>query len=214
MLLIDHRHCQKVIFFEGFRNVLFVIIHIQPDIFRMHDVLDLHIVIRNDQRAQRHDPDQLAPGILDITGIDRLCVHTLALDIAKRLADRHFLLQADVLWRHQASSAIVRIIQKAVDQRTLILWRFFEDLIDQIGRQFLQNIDFIVEVKLIHDVAQLRIRNTVYNFQLVIRRQVRKHLDRNILWQQTIHNDRLFDQLRLFQQFLEHFRDVGVVVLE
>ena len=123
-------------------------------------------------------------------------------------------MQADILRRHQTAGAIIRIVQIAVDQRALIFGCFFEDLIYQIGRKLLQNIDFIVEVELLYDVTQLRIRNAVHNLELVIRRQVRKNLNRNVLWQQAVNNHRLLDQFRLIQEFLEHFRDIGIVVLE
>ena len=77
-----------------------------------------------------------------------------------------FLFQTDVVRSHQAACTVVRVIEESIYETPLIFWSFLQNLVYQIGRQFLQNIDFIVEVQLIDYIAELFIGNAVYNLQL------------------------------------------------
>ena len=153
VLFVNNGHRQKVVFFELFGNLFLVVVYIQPHIVGVHDVLDFDAVIGYDKRAQRNDTDEFSACVLDIAGVNRLGIHSLFLNVRQSLSHGHLLLKADVFRRHKASRASVRVVQKIIDELPLVLWRFFENLIDQIGRKFLQNIDFVVEVKFAYDIA-------------------------------------------------------------
>ena len=214
MFLVNYRHCQKAVFLELFGNFLLVVVHIDIYVVRAHYVHNPPAVVCNHQRAEGHDAYELASGVLYITGIHRLRIHAHLFYMLHGSFHRPLLFQTDVVGSHQASGTVVRVVEEGVYKASFVLRCFFEDLIYQICRQLLQNIDLIVEVQLVNDIAKLLISNSVYDFKLVIGRQIRENFYGNILRQQSVNYDCTLQPIGLLQQFLKHFSDIRIVIFE
>ena len=76
-------------------------------------------------------------------------------DLMQGLPYRHVRGQIHILYRHNASRAILRVIQKPVDIRTRILAHLIQQLIDYIGRHIFQQIHRVVRIHGIQDVLDL-----------------------------------------------------------
>ena len=153
MFLVHYRHSQETVFLEVLGYIFLVIVHIYAHIVRAHYIHNPPAAVRYHQSAQRNNADKLTACILHITGIYRLCIHAHILYMLHGTFHRPFFFQTDVVRSHQASCTVVRIIKEGVYEASFVFRCFFEDLVHQIGRKFLQNIDFIVEVKFGDDVA-------------------------------------------------------------
>ena len=211
MFIVYYRYCQEAVLLKSLGDFFLVIVYAYVHIFCIHQLRYLYIIIGNDKRTKRYDPFQLPTALLHITGVDCFTVHPYIPYVLQSLSYRHGLLQTDILRRHQASRTRVRIIQKCIDQLSLFLRCFFQDLIDDICRQFFQHVDHIIEVQFSHDVRNFPIGDALDDLPLVVRRQVRKHLRRNILRQHTVNDDGLVNT-GLFQDLLKDLRDIDFIM--
>jgi len=134
MFLIHDRHCQIAVFLKVVGYFLLVIVYIFVDVICMHYILYPHVIICYDQRAQGYYAYQFSSYILYIAGVNRLCIHAHFFDVLHGTLHSPILLQADVLRRHQAPCAILRIIKKSINQFSFIFWCLLKNLIYDIRR--------------------------------------------------------------------------------
>ena len=177
MLVVDHRNGQKAVLLESLSDGLLVVVDVQVDVIRFHQVADQHVAIRDDQRAQGDDAFQLAVGVLDVAEVDGLAVHAHALDVRKGLGDGHGIPQADVLRGHQRAGAVLGVVQELVDKLPLVFGRFLQYSGHDIGRQLFEHVDLVVEVQLPHDVGDLAIGDRLDDVGLVFTGQVGEHVN-------------------------------------
>ena len=129
------------------------------------------------------------------------------------LSNRHITGQFHVVDGHQASGAVFRIIQEGVDQIALCLGGLIQDLIHQVRRQLLQNVDQIVEGQLFHDVADFTVGDGGHDIHLVLGIHVRKHFRGNILGQCSEHDNGTV-HVHFIHDLFQNFRDIHLVVFQ
>ena len=169
----------------------------------LHDVLDERVVILTEQqRLDRDHADQLMAA-RDIAGVDRLLVDARAADAQNRLADGHVRAQGDIFGRHDRAGRILRIAQDLIDLLAHLRLRLAQNPLDDVGRHFFDDVDGVVDVQLVDDLLQLRVREAADQQLLRLRLHLDERLRRQLLRQQPEQQR----QPRLVQ-LVEHGGDV------
>ena len=152
--LIQYRYCDQSISAEEFGCIFPVVSGSDKDKILFHQIFHLYILIIGHQCLCRNNANQL-PLHDHIASIHRLAVDSDGTDLMQGLPYRHVRGQIHILYRHNASRAILRVIQKPVDIRTRILAHLIQQLIDYIGRHIFQQIHRVVRIHGIQDVLDL-----------------------------------------------------------
>ena len=82
----------------------------------IHNVSQHRIIGIHQQVLYRDNTFQPSLFIHYIAGIDRFLIHTVFPYIGKCLFHSHLLFKPDIFCRHNASGAVLRIVQKLVNQ--------------------------------------------------------------------------------------------------
>ena len=116
----------------------------------------------------------------------------MAPDILKGIRHGHILFQIDELRRHDASGAVLRILQELVQKLSLFRVGVLQDSLYDIGRQLFQHINRIIDVQIVDDGAQLVVRDACHDLLLLFRLQLGEHVRRQLLRQHAEYDHCLF----------------------
>ena len=209
--LVHDRDGEQVIVRELFRDVLLVVRGAGVDDVRVHDVLKDLVIVAQKQILDRDDALQPALGGCDIADVDGLLVLADAADAGDGLADGHVFLQVDVLRRHDAAGGIFGVLEVFVDERARLGVGRAHDALDDVRGQLLHHVDRVVDAQVFNDVAELGVGDGVDDGLLLLDLQIRKHVGRDLLREQTEHH--AHTRLVGLPELAEKFRDIELVHL-
>ena len=154
------------------------------DDLRLHEIPDQHIIVLGHQFLGGDGSDQF-PALCDIAGVDGLLMDAGFLNVRHGLGNCHSLAQIHILRGHDASGAVVRIVEKLVDFDSRIRGYGVQDTADQIGRQFLEDIHGVIHVQVIEQLFQLFFREDLHQTALHGRIHIGEHFCSLVLGDQT-----------------------------
>ena len=124
----------------------------------------------------------------DETDVDGLLVFPDSPDPGKGFLHAHVLLQIHKLGGHDASGRILRIVEILVDQSPGLRRGGAHDTLDHVGGKLLHHVDRVVHVQFLNDPGQFRVGHGVDDALLVRHVEVREHVGRRLLGEQTEHH--------------------------
>ena len=142
----------------------------------VHNFLDGGSVRTHQQILHRHHAFQMASCIHYVAGIDRLLVYSVFPNICKGFLHCHSLFQSHIFGSHHASSTVVRILEKLVNQLSCIRAGIFQHSFYNRRRKLLQHIHRIIHKQIVHDVLKLIISNTGNDMLLLLHRKAGEHI--------------------------------------
>ena len=186
MLLVHHGHGQKVVFAQTLGHVLLVVHSGNGNHVGFHDLLDGVLLIRQQQRADRDQSQQVAAGIGDIADIDGFLVNAGAPDTLERVGHGHVPLQVHKLGGHDRPGGVLRVLENLVDAAAGLRVGMTEDAFDHAGRHFLDQIHRIIHVQLVQHFLQLCVGKGLDEQLLLLRLHFHEDLRRQFLGQEAV----------------------------
>ena len=141
-----------------------------------HDRFDRgRVILAQKQILDRDKADQLASAG-DIAGVDGLFVDAGTADAEDGFLHRHIRPQGHIFRRHDGAGGVFGVAQDLIDLLAHFRLGLREDTLDDVCRHFLDNIDRVIDVQLVDDLLQLRIREAA-DQQLL---RLRLHFDEGL----------------------------------
>ena len=207
--LIYDRYGQQVIIGDHLRDLFLVITGGRVDDIGIHDVLEDHVIIRQQQILDRNNTLKLALGRRDIADIDRLLVLADLADAGKRLTHTHVFFQIHKLGRHDTAGRVFGIFQILVDERARSWRRRAHDALDDVCRKLLHHVDRIVDIQFLDDAGKLRVRDGVDDRLLLLDLKICEHRRRDLLGQDAKHHRHPLGVI--LPEFTEKLRDIKLI---
>ena len=186
--LVHHGHGHQVVVGELFRYALLVLGGGGKDHVPVHQILDDHIVVVEQQVLHRDDALQLPVGVGDEADVDGLLILADAADAGDGLLHAHVLFQVHELGSHDAAGGVLRIAEILVDEAAGLGSCGAHDALDHIGGQLFHDIHRVVHVQLLDDPGQLLVGDGVDDALLFRGLQIGEDLRRRLLGQQPEHH--------------------------
>ena len=108
-------------------------------------------------------------------------------------------MQVDILDRHQATGAVLRVIEELVDELAGVLVRVLQHLLDDVGGHFLQEVHRIIEEHVVNQRGQLGVGRALGDELLLVAGHVGEHVRGDVLGEhaeELEHASRVLDLLQ------------------
>ena len=208
VFLVDDGHAQKVVVFNDFGH-FFLVIH-GPDedelFVVVHDVPDEGVRGVIDEVGQFDGPDEVPGGIDAVDRVDGDLVLAGGADVTDGVPHRHAVVQGDHLVRHDAAGGVLRVVEERIDLFACVRTRDLQDTGDDVGRHFLEEVDHVIEVQIVDEVAQFLVRDARDDALLVVRFQIGEDFRGDVFREDAEHLDHVFGF-----QFLQEVGDVDFI---
>ena len=163
----------------------------------MHNIPDHRIGLAEQKIPQRHRPHQSPLFVQYIADIDRLAVHPHLTDSFYGILYGNILFQIHIFHCHNASGTVFGIPEKMVDIPSCFRAGIGQQLFDNVGGHFLQQVRCIICHQVINDTGGLFVGQCRNNKLLIFHFQIGKHIGSAGFWQYPEH----LQQFRLIQAF-------------
>ena len=163
LFVVDDRHGVQVVVLEFPCDFLLVVIRMGMDDVGGHDGFDRILLRGEDEFAKRDDADKLSARAGDETIVDGLLVNAALTDVGEGFTDGHGLQQGDVFDGHDAAGGVLLVFERLVDEGAFFRGGVAENHVDHVGRQFLQEVDGIVEREALEDFVSFRVGDAFDN---------------------------------------------------
>ena len=207
---IHDRKRQKVILGEHLRDLLLIVERVDGDDVLLHDGFDGRLVVLTQKQILDRDQTDQLVSARNVAGVNGLLVDAGTADAEDGLLHRHVRPQGNIFRRHDRAGGILGIAENLVDLLAHLRLRLRQDPLHHVGGHFLDDIDGVIDVQLVNDLFQLRVREAADQQLLKLRLHLDERLRRQLLRQQP-------EQQRQarFVDVLEHGGDVcGVHCVE
>ena len=167
-LVVNNRHCYKVVFIHILCNVLFIAQSMHAYYGLIHYIAHFFIRLGKQKIFYRQISQQFSVVISDITSINRFSLIDCTSYTFDCVTDCHFRSKTDIIGRHKTSGTVLGIFQYLIYHLTHIRLCIFKNTFHHICRHFLNYIRRVINVKLIKYFLDFIIRKTAYQKLLLI----------------------------------------------
>ena len=120
-----------------------------------------------------------------VTGVNGLLIDGGLANFVERLVHRHGRMQGNELHRHDATGAVLGVLQKFVDAAPRLLVAACEQLFDHVCRHLFQDICDIVKEQVVHNAVDLQIVELADQSFLLVRIDLDESFGGEVLGEQT-----------------------------
>ena len=189
---VHDRHGQIVVAVEGLRDKLLIVKRAEGNDVGFHDVGNAGGVVAEQQLFDGNHAFQMTLPIDDVAGVDGFLVDSEFTNALKRFLNGGIFAEPDVFGGHYGAGAVLGIFQNFVDFFARLRIGVGKDTPDDVGRHFFDDVNRVVDEKIVDDFLKLLVGKTLYKSFLPVRIHFDKGFACQIFPQKPEHDGKLF----------------------